>query len=76
MKGTENLPYGTKVFVTISKDLDPIKGEIVGLGSANAGTVFGPLHIIKCTDGYLPNEVYPYPTFVAPLRLIDLRTYD
>jgi hypothetical protein len=76
MKDTKHLPYGTKVRVTISKELDPIKSIIVGLGSANIDPVLGPLHIVKCIDGYLPNSIYPYDTFVAPLGIIDIDPYE
>jgi len=72
MNETENLPQGTVVRVYVDKEKPPMDGEIVGLGSRRIDPVLGQLHIIRCTDGSLPNEIYPYDTFVAPLGIIEV----
>jgi aconitase B len=71
-----SLPYGTRVVVNTAKKDDGtfehIEGVVVGVGSARTNSVFGVMHLIRCTDGFLPNKTYQYDTFTAPLEQIDV----
>jgi hypothetical protein len=42
------------------------KGKIVGI--ASRGLV--PNYLVECTDGFLPNETYPYKVASIPLSYI------
>ena len=63
MNINDYLPFNTKVYVTTP---EYIEGIIVGV----ADTGVTQLHIILCTDSTLPNDTYPYNTFVMPRCLI------
>lgn len=63
----QNLKKDTQVRVSIHPGLE-FKGKIVGV----ATTDITQTHIIECTDGTLPNEVYQYNTCVAPLSTISV----
>lgn len=43
------------------------KGVIVGL----ATTGIEQTHIVKCTDGFIPNDTYAYDTATIPLCYIE-----
>jgi hypothetical protein len=60
----ESIPYGTEVKTDFGGKV--ILGKIVGKASHG----IEQLHIIKCTDGQIPNENYSYNTFVAYLSEI------
>jgi len=55
------LDFGTPVGVVTDNGM--ISGIVVG----KANNSITEPYIIKCTDGRLPNDVYKYDTFVAPL---------
>ena len=44
-------------------------GIIVG----EASTGIEQTHIVKCTDGFIPNDTYKYDTTVVPLCYIKLQ---
>lgn len=61
---TKSILYGTTVKADFGKYV--IMGKIVG----KATTDITQMHIIKCNDGQIPNNDYPYDTFTAPLAVI------
>lgn len=60
-----DLPAETKVFVDYGNTIS-FKGIIVGKST----TDITQCHIVKCTDGTLPNETYPYDTVTSPLQCL------
>lgn len=60
----EILEMNTPVIVDINNDgTGTFKGFVVG----KATTDISQMYIVKCTDGALPNDSYPYDTCVIPL---------
>ena len=72
-----NIPQGTTVKVeALDKEGQGISilGKIVG----KSDTTIIQSHIVKCTDGTIPSEVYAYECFSAPLstiEILDSQTY-
>ena len=64
-----DIPYGTNVEVRYDgENSPPLKGIVVG----KASTGLDQSHIVKCTDGTIPNVAYHYDTCMAPLPLITI----
>lgn len=70
MDKMKDLSYKTKVKVVINNE-HVVYGEVVGVATLSQ-PVIGALHIIKCTDGFIPNEDYPYDTYTVPLSMIEV----
>lgn len=60
-----NIQFGTKVNVLLG---ELFEGVIVGKST----TDITQQHIVKCTDGTYPNDIYPYDTLTVPLVLLNI----
>lgn len=59
--------YENNLDVTIDiPNVYKFDGKIVGISSRN----IIPIYIVECTDGFLPNETYPYKVAGIPMSYI------
>ena len=63
-----NIADGTLVRVEIPS-VYAFDGKIVGLGANDINQT----HLVECTDGFLPNETYPYKVCSMPLCYLSER---
>lgn len=61
-----DIQYGTQVLIKLEESFE---GIIVGKST----TDITQQHLVKCTDGQYPNEIYPYDTISVPLHCIEIK---